>query len=187
MNLYGKIITLTPATLEQRQMIYEWCFHCETSKFHSGADFPNTEIPSYEDFCEDYVDYFFTDTEPNKGRGFIILHGNNPVGFISYSSYHLKPHKSELDIWMNSLNNCGKGFGTDAIITLGNYLNKELGIEELIMRPSIKNINAIKSYKKSGFEEINIPPTVYLLDEYVSLYGDGDYGVDETVLLIKRF
>ena len=24
-------------------------------------------------------------------------------------------------------------------------------------------------------------------DEYISLYGDGDYGPDETALLIKRF
>ena len=183
----GTLTTLTPATLPDRPNIYNWCFRSETSKYHSGADFSNGPIPTFEEFCEDYEDYYFTGSEIAKGRGFIIMFGEEAVGFISYCSFHLKPFKSELDIWLNSEKYLGKGFGTDAIISLGDYLNKELGIKELIMRPSNKNINAIKSYKKAGFEEYDIPPSEYLLAEYVSVYGDGDYGVDETVLLIKKF
>ena len=183
----GNAIDLVPATLDDRQKIYDWCFHSETTKFHAGPpDYPDVHIPTFEEFYDDYVDYFFTGSAPNDGRGFIILHDGEPVGFISYSSFHLKPHKAELDIWMNCEANCGKGFGTDALVSLGNYLNKELGVRELIIRPSVKNIYAIKSYKKSGFEESDIPACDYLLDEYVSLYGDGDYGTNETALLIKR-
>jgi len=185
----GNRIDLVPAALDDRQKIYDWCFHSETTKYHAGPpDYPDANIPTYEDFYDDdYVEYFFTGAEPHKGRGFIITHDGEPVGFISYSSYHLKPHKAELDIWMSCEANCGKGFGTDALILLGDYLNKTMGVCELIIRPAIKNINAIKSYKKSGFEESNMSAYDYLLDEYVSLYGDGDYGADETVLLIKRF
>ena len=185
--IQGNKIILIPATLDDREKIYNWCFHSETTKFHAGADYPDVVIPTFEEFYNDYVDYFFNGSAPDKGRGFIIVHNEEPVGFISYSSYHLKPHKAELDIWMKSEANCGKGFGTDAIMSLGNYLNKLVDIYELIIRPSKKNINAIKSYKKSGFEESDMPACDYLLDEYLSIYGDGDYGADGTALLTKRF
>ncbi|MCL2397211.1 MAG: GNAT family N-acetyltransferase [Defluviitaleaceae bacterium] len=183
----GSIIDLVPAALDDRPKVYEWCFHSETTKYHIGPPaYPDTHIPTFEEFCDDYVDYFFTGAKPNSGRGFIITHSKEPIGFVSYCSYHLKPHKSELDIWMNSEANCGKGFGTDALIALGDYLGQVLGITQLIMRPSVKNINAIRSYKKTGFKESNAPACDYLLEEYIPLYGDGDYGADETVLLIKQ-
>jgi len=184
----GNIVDLIPAAPDDRQNVYEWCFHSETTKTHSGPpDYPDIPIPTFEEFCGDYADYYFTGSAPNDGRGFIILQGEVPVGFVSYSSFHLKPGVSELDIWMNAEANCGKGFGTDAIIALGGYLNKILGIRELIMGPSAKNTRAIKSYKKAGFEESDMPMCDYLLDKYVSLYGDGDYGADNTAVLVKRF
>jgi len=185
----GNKIVLIPAAFEDRKNIYEWCFHSETTKYHAGLpDYPDVYIPTFEEFYDDYTDYFFDGSELNNGRGFMILHDEKPVGFISYSSYHLKPHKAEMDIWMNCEANCGKGFGTDAFNALGDYLNKAMGISELIVRPAKKNINAIKSYKKSGFEEVDMNQSDYLLDEYLPLprYEGGDYGADETALLIKR-
>ena len=183
----GKIIDLIPATLSDRQKVYDWCFHSETSKSHTGLpDYPYMSIPTFEEFYDEYVDYFFTGAEPANGRGYIIAHEGEPVGFISYCSFHLKPHKSELDIWMNREANCGKGFGTDAIVSLATYLTETLGMREFIMRPSIKNARAVAAYKKAGFEESDMLPDEYLLDEYVARYGDGDYGVGESVLLLKR-
>lgn len=184
----GNRIDLVPATLDDRYKIYEWCFHSETTKSHAGLpDYPDVLIPTFKKFYDAYyAPYFFTGSDPDKGRGFMIMRGDEPVGFISYSSFHLKRRKSELDIWMNCETNCGKGFGTDAIVALGYYLGKTMEIHELIIRPSVKNIRAIHSYKKAGFEESDESPNNYLLDEYVSVYGDGDYGADETALLIKR-
>ncbi|MCL2634863.1 MAG: GNAT family N-acetyltransferase [Oscillospiraceae bacterium] len=183
----GTNIELIPAALDDRQNIYSWCFHCETSKSHCGLpDFPDVVIPSYEEFLEDYVEYFFTGAEPEKGRGFMIISNRVQVGFISYTCFHLKPSMAELDIWLNSESHCGKGFGNDAIVSLCNFLYSTQGISEFIMRPSPKNERAVKSYKKSGFEESDKSPRDYLLDEYWELYGDGDYGVDGDVLLVKK-
>ena len=143
-------------------------------------------IPAFAEFYDDYVDCFFNGTELNNGRGFIIMHDKEPVGFISYCSFHLKTNKSELDIRMNCEANCGKGFGTDAIISLADHLGSTMGIRKIIMRPSLKNARAIRYYKKAGLEEVAKAPGDYLLDEYISLYGEGDYGADETALLVKR-
>jgi len=184
----GKKVELVPATLNDRQKVYEWCFHSETTKSHAGPpEYPNVPIATWEEFFDDYVDYFFTGSRPDDGRGFIILSSREPIGFISYSSFHLKPYKSELDIWMNSEDHCGKGFGTDAIVSLGKYLNKSMSISELIMRPSVKNTRAINAYTKAGFEKSDKTPNYYLLDEYLPIYGEGDYGANGDVLLVKKF
>lgn len=185
--IQGNQIILVPATLDDREKVYNWCFHSEITKTHAGPpDYPDIPIPTFEAFCTDYVDYFFTGSSPNNGRGFIILHEGHPVGFISYTSFHLKPHLSELDIWMNCEANCGKGFGTDAIITLGNHLCQTLDIRMLIMRPSSKNIRAIKSYEKVGFKKSNKLPDEYLLEEHAAIYGLGDYGEGGDTLLMKQ-
>ena len=183
----GSVVDLVPARLDDRQKIYDWCFHSETTKSHAGPpDYPDVPIPSFEEFYEDYAEYFFTGSAPGDGRGFMIWHGKEPVGFISYCSFHLKPHKAELDIWMNLEGNCGKGFGTDAIRSLAAYLAKTMGVREIIMRPSLKNTRAICAYKKAGLQESAAAPGEYLLEEYLSVYGAGDYGEGETALLMQQ-
>ena len=181
-------VELIPATLDDKHKIYEWCFHSETTKSHSGPpDYPENPISSCEEFFdEDYADYFFTGFQPEKGRGYLISVGGKPIGFISYCSFHLKPKNAELDIWMSREANCGKGFGVDAIVSLGVYLNKYMGIHELIMRPSARNSRAIRAYRKAGFETTDKLPSDYLLDEYIPLYGAGDYGEGEDLLLVKK-
>ncbi len=187
----GNKVNLVPSTLDDKKNVYEWCFHSEITKSHAGPpDYPDAPIATWKEFFEGiggYEDYYFTGSQPERGGGFIILHNGIPVGFISYTCFHLQNSKAELDIWMNCEDNCGKGFGTDAIIALGEYLHKTQDIQELIMRPSIKNIRANKSYEKAGFKKSDKRPDEYLLDEYVSIFGDGDYGADESALLIKIF
>lgn len=185
-------IELIPATLDDRRNVYDWCFQSETTKSHSGPpDYPNHPIPTYEEFCASdscgYEEYYFTGAKPNDGRGFLIINGEEAVGFVSYCAFHLKPAIAELDIWMKSEQVCGKGFGTDALVSLGDYLNREMGIREQIIAPSVNNTRAIRSYEKAGFIKTDKAMSEFLAAEYVPLYGGGDYGADETAILMKRF
>ncbi len=187
--IQGKKINLIPATMKDRRNAYDWCFQSETTKSHSGPpDYPDKPVPTYEEFCETYYEeYYFTGEKPLDGRGFLIVAGGETVGFVSYCAFHLKPSIAELDIWINSEAHCGKGYGTDALISLGDYIHKELGFRELIIAPSAKNLRAVKSYEKSGFEKTDKKMSEFLLEEYVSDYGEGDYGTDETCILIKTY
>lgn len=183
----GNLVELVPASLDKRHDIYNWCFNADTSKYHAGEEFQSIEIPTFEEFCEDYEDYYFTGEKIDHGRGFIIVADGVEVGFTNYACLHLKPYMAELDIWLNSEKHLGKGYGVDAITALCDYLHSQLGVKELILRPSRKNEGAVKSYKRAGFEEADITPSYYLLDEFVDVYGSGDYGEEETVTMIKRF
>ncbi len=162
MIINGNKIALVPATMADRQNAYEWCFQSETTKSHSGPpDYPENPVSTWDEFFDanhGYADYYFTGAQPEKGQGFIISHKDEPVGFISYSAFHLQPHKAEMDIWLKSEAVCSKGFGTDAIIALGDYLNQVMGIKELIMRPAVKNLRANRSYEKAGLQPSNMRP-----------------------------
>ncbi|MCL2446845.1 MAG: GNAT family N-acetyltransferase [Oscillospiraceae bacterium] len=179
--LNGKKITLVPAQLSQREDVYNWCFHSETSHAHV---FENTEVPTYAEFCEDYCDYYFDGTRPLDGRGFIIMLGDEAIGFLSYAAFHLQPGWVELDNWLACEAHCGKGYGSDALKTLGRYLADELGFARAIMRPSHENPRAIAAYEKAGFAQSDLSPEAYLLPEHMEDYADGDYGEGGDVLLV---
>jgi len=179
--LNGKKVTLVPAELHQREEVYRWCFHSETSAAHVFAD---THVPSYAEFCEDYADYYFTGARPLDGRGFMIMLDGEPIGFISYAAFHLQPGWVELDNWLAREAHCGKGYGSDALATLGRYLADELGFARAIMRPSVNNPRAIAAYEKAGFVRSDAPPESYLLPECMDDYADGDYGAGGDVLLV---
>lgn len=151
-------------------------------------NYPDVPIPGYPEFCEHYYEaYFFTGARPKAGRGFLIQHGGESVGFISYSSFHLRPATSELDIWMNSEANCGRGFGTDAVTCLAEHLNKTMGVAQVIIAPSGKNLRAVKSCEKAGFVRTDRPMSDFVSDEYLALYGSGAYGAAGTTILVRRF
>lgn len=76
------------------------------------SNYSENPILTYEEFCDKgYDEYYFMGSKPEGGRGFLIVNNGEPIGFISYSCFHLKPSIAELDIWMNCEDNCGKGFG----------------------------------------------------------------------------
>ncbi|MCL2105636.1 MAG: GNAT family N-acetyltransferase [Oscillospiraceae bacterium] len=188
-SINGQSVVLIPAALCDRQRVYDWCFHSETTKSHSGPpDYPEAPIATPGEFFQEnggYEEYFFTGARPRDGRGFIIHKGGEAVGFVSYTSFHLKPRVAELDIWMNSEAHCGKGYGTDALLALSARLHESLGMKSLIMRPSAKNARAVRAYNKAGFHKTEQPIGDFMPEEYLPAFAAGDYGPGGDVLLVK--
>lgn len=182
-------LQLVPSTLEDKRLAFNWLCNSDVSASMFGFD--GSEKPSWEEFCEDYLDCYFDGTDPEFGRVFMIVSHGQKIGCISYCCFHLRDHMAELDIWMGSEAHCGKGYGTQAISTLCDDLVVRFGITHFIIRPSRKNIRAVKAYKKAGFVEVDkeMEEQVvhrYLKDEYYEEYGAGDYGVEGTVTLVRE-
>jgi hypothetical protein len=69
------------------------------------------------------------------------------------------------------------------------YLDREKGTSKFLIRPSEKNVRAIRDYENAGFVlVIDKEQTVkdYLLDKYFAEYGNGDYGFDNTAVIVKE-
>jgi len=66
---------------------------------------------------------------------------------------------AELDIWLNRLAYCGKGYGTSIYAP-----NQKVGFQRV-------------RDKKASLQ-------AYLLPEYMEVYGNGDYGLEDTAVLV---
>ena len=171
----GEKITLSPATLEDRKMIFEWSHDSDIAPLIHLSD---NASETFEEFCEGWKEYFFTDDFPKLGRMFVIMYEDSPIGAIAYNDIDPK-NRVELDIWLSSETNCGKGFGPDAIQALCTYLSDEFGIKTFMMQPSARNPRAIHAYKKVGFVETPATP-----EEIRSEWGGVDH--HDSILMIRK-
>lgn len=181
------MISIRHAALDERQKSYEWFCLSNTAPLHMGEpDYPESPIPDQDQFNEDFEDFYYLEAGIRKGSVMIIHNDEEEIGCLCYACFHLKRDCAELDIWLKDLKYCGKGYGPQALNLLIEYLKKNLGIKKLIIRPSEKNISAIKAYEKAGFQRRRDKlKTIeeYLLPEYLEKYGPGDYGPGQTAVL----
>lgn len=183
------MIYLKEAGLQDRKKIYTWLYFSDFSPFLNELQgYAHDSIPSFQEFKEDYEDFFFDNSSPEKGRGYLIIlkeDEEQEIGFISYTSFHLMEGIAEIDIWLKSLDYTGKGYGTSALKILTYKLLSER-FHTLIIRPCVKNIRAITSYKKAGFVESVFEPEKYYNKEYIDAYAPGDCKDGEDVFMVLK-
>ena len=164
----GEKIKIRSAIINEKRKVYEWLTNSNLTKEMMGLPFyPDAKIPTWNEFDKDYLDFYFDGSAPLKGRCFIILEKENEVGQINYNAIDNFKKCTDLDIWLSDFKYTGRGIGTEAIILLCEYLNERFGCEQIIMSPSKRNKNAIKSYEKAGFVITDIE-----LDESEKDYND---------------
>lgn len=175
-ELKSKLLTLRPATLQDKRSVYNWLAHSNLTREMLGPpNFSDNPVPAWEEFNEDYSDHYFDGSQPFKGQCFILIYNGQQIGQINYNEINTTTKSTEIDIWLADMEYTGKGLGTEAIKILCNYLDSKFGCETIYIAPSRRNINAIKAYKKAGFIETN-----YLPDNFVPDYED-------TVVLTKTY
>ncbi len=173
-------ISLRPAVASDRRQVYEWLAKSDVTPSMMGPpDYPDLSIPTWEEFCADYVPHYFDDSEPLSGRCFIIVSEGQDVGVVCHNAIDEQRRLTELDIWLRSEADCGKGHGSNALRLLCEALHEAYGVAEFIIRPSKRNRRAIGAYQRAGFELLPLSPT-----EQHRRFGDGDYA--DAVVLWKR-
>ncbi len=180
-TLQGHLITLVPTTIDDRRTIYEWLAHSDVTRSMMGMPlFPDSPVPTWEEFCEDHMPHFFDGSAPLLGRSFMIVAGEDAAGQIYYNEIKERrgAKRVEIDMWMRAEKYCGRGYGGDALATLCDYLRDRLGVNEVMMQPSARNPRAIQAYGKIGF--IRLPGT---LEENGAEWGQNDY--DDSVYMVK--
>jgi RimJ/RimL family protein N-acetyltransferase len=97
---------------------------------------------------------------------------NEDVGQIYFNDIEHRNgiKRVELDMWMRAEIYCGKGYGSDALNSLCDFLAKRLGVDQFMVQPSGRNPRAIRAYEKVGFVKLDVP-----LDVAVKEWGPNDY------------
>lgn len=180
MNIKGKNVTIRRANISERKDIYFWLTQSDlTSSILGPPLFPDHPVPSYEEFCNDYDPDYFNASGKEKGQVYIITVKNKKVGTIGYDLLNIKNNSVSLDIWMRAEKYCGKGYGSDAINTLCNYLYRTFHITRFFISPSQRNKRAVAAYKKCGF----VLRTVIDKKEQIRRFGEAEY--NDNVIMEK--
>jgi RimJ/RimL family protein N-acetyltransferase len=176
----GSLVTLRPAQECDRRAIYQWLAESDLTPSMLGPPhFPDAPVPTWDQFREDYGSHFFDGTRQEVGRSFIIEMEGKAVGHINYDGMDLVQGRAELDIWLSSSEVCGQGYGSDALMVLTRNLHETFGVAEFIMRPSRRNMRAIRAYAKAGFAQLPLTN-----EQQARIFGPGDYS--DTVVMHKR-
>lgn len=121
---------------------------CRIRRHMGPRQFPDHPIPTWQEFCADYTNRFFDPEGDGFGRLFVIRAEQRKIGCISYDGLDNWRGIAELDIWIGSSADCGRGWGSQAIRELSSQLLRHPAVEFLIMRPSRRNARAIAAYQR---------------------------------------
>jgi RimJ/RimL family protein N-acetyltransferase len=178
--IHGAKVTLRPARESDRLDVFRWLTASDSTSAMLGLPlYPEQPAPTWDEFNADYGPIFFDGSAPEIACSYIVEVAGEPVGQINYEMREGPARLAELDIWLRSLADTGHGYGSDALVTLTDHLQRTLGVDTFLIRPSARNPRAVRAYQKAGF--VIQPMTT---QRQIDAYGAGDY--DDTVVLVKR-
>ena len=163
-----------------RRHVFEWLAKSDvTASMMGPPGYPDHPVPDWEDFCADYVPHYSDNSEPQSGRCFIIVAKGQDVGVVCHNAIDEQRRLTELDIWLRSEADCGKGYGSNALRLLCQHLYELYGVKEFIVRPSKRNRRAIAAYERACFKLLSLTPA-----EQRMKFGEGD--CRDSVVLLRR-
>jgi RimJ/RimL family protein N-acetyltransferase len=174
--LRGEKVFLKPTTSEEIPQFYAWATNPDPDiqRYYYGGN-----PPTFEEFLADYEPHFFDGSQPYKGRCYTILaDGKRPIGVVSYNDFDTERKRVTFDIIIGNREDCGRGYGSDALRTLVRHLFETFPtLETAIIAAHRQNARAIRAYKKAGFRQVEVDGN----DPYIIEYADFD--LEESVFL----
>jgi RimJ/RimL family protein N-acetyltransferase len=153
MIIRGKRTLIRAITPEEFFLFYTWATQSEATAYWYGERC-GTRIPSLQDFRNEWQAHYFDGSQPEKGRSFVIIADGQPIGQINYNEINRICNAVDIDVLIGEDLQKGKGYGSDAIRTLVNYLFRYMHIEHCELKVLAENTKAIQAYLRIGFESV---------------------------------
>ena len=152
MIIRGEKVSLRPMTVDERSLFYQWATQSEATPFWYG-ELVGEQIPTFQEFGQEFPAYYFDGSQPEKGQSFAIIVDNRAIGEINYNNINRENNSVELDIIIARDRDKNKGYGSDALKTLAEYLFQEMNIQICFLETVTQNPRAIRAYEKAGFKQ----------------------------------
>ncbi len=152
MKIQGEKVVLRPMTVEEKPLFYEWATRSDATPYWYGEIYGDRP-PTREQFFHDWKPYYFDDAEPEKGRCFVILVDDRPIGQVNYNEIGVHSRSAEMDIIIAAAADKCKGYGSDAMRTLAEYLFENMDVFRCWVEAIEQNSRAIRAYERAGFRQ----------------------------------
>jgi RimJ/RimL family protein N-acetyltransferase len=146
MMIKGTKVKLRPKLLCDAENDYRW----QTDPELSDLDAVPPLSMSYLDYVEDYKDTLHHPSNYRRTLAVLTLDGAH-IGNCVYSNIDKVLKEAEVGIMIGDRNFWDKGYGTDTINTLVNYVFRHNRFKRLYLKTLTKNLRAQRSFSKSGF------------------------------------
>lgn len=145
-------VKLRELKLEDAADRYKWCLDKEVTRYLNVPDtFPPFTMEETENWIQKCTD------KTNGYEQKAILSGNGKhIDWVDLKNIDTFNKQAELGITIGNKDFWGKGYGAAAMKAMLLWGFQELSLHKIWLRVDIDNLQAIKSYKKSGFIEEGI-------------------------------
>ncbi|MFC2091281.1 GNAT family N-acetyltransferase [Elusimicrobiota bacterium] len=151
MYIEGEQILLRPIEHEEMIFFYEMATESDAAQYLYG-EYTGEEIPDYEDFVEDWGNFEQEyEEDADLGMCFFIVADGNIVGVVSYGVIGRDDDSTQIDILIADEDNMNRGYATEAISVLIEYLFEELNVQKCIAEIPADNKRAKRTFEKAGF------------------------------------
>lgn len=166
----GQSVFLRPITEEDRDSIYE-CFQDEEIMYMTGTRNILTKDQIREALSR------FSEDSTRHDFAICLVENNRVVGDLAIMEIDLDNKKAIFRIALHRIEDCGKGYGAEAVQLVQKFSFEKLQLNRLELQVYSHNIRGIKSYEKVGFKKEGTLRQ--------SLYMNGKYS-DEIIMSILR-
>jgi len=152
-------IALRRAVPADRMRLYHWIARSDLSLTMTGsAPVFEPRVPTFDEFRARYAEHVFTGRRPFTGRVLIVSNAEDDVGFVVHRGIDLLNDVVEMDVWLAGRRFQGQGFGSAALALACEWLQAAYGVDRFLLRPSRRNVHALRAARRAGFRETDTSP-----------------------------
>lgn len=144
--LKGNKTTLRPLEPEDIPVLYRWTNDQEVNLWSSGA-WPLNTMKS-----EEQIEERVFSPSSDEHRYMILNENQEPIGTLGFREVNFSARSAAIFIVLGEKEYWGKGYGTDALQVLIEFLFYQWNFHRLSLDTWDGNIRAIKAYEKLGFK-----------------------------------
>jgi ribosomal-protein-alanine N-acetyltransferase len=147
--LHGERVYLRRPTMDDATRVFNWERDDEVWRYDPHRPYSNTMAEFLPIFERNYV--------RGNGRQFWFIIENErhvPIGTITYFNIDYRVGQTELGLGLGDKTSWGKGYGSEAIRTLVQYLFSLPGLVRIYAETAMANHAARRSFARANFTEV---------------------------------
>jgi RimJ/RimL family protein N-acetyltransferase len=121
--------------------------------------FPERPIPTLEQFLIRFPQHYFDGTSPFDGRAVVLDTSTQDAGILAWRRVDLMRDLVEMDIWLAGTEFSRQGIATEALELACAWLQTSYGANRFLLRPSRRNVRALRCARRAGFRETDFEST----------------------------
>lgn len=149
LRLHGERVYLRRPTMEDAKHIFYWERDDEVWRYDPHRPYSKSMPEFLPGFERNYVQ--------GNGRQFWFIIEDEqhvPIGTITYFNLDYRTGQVEIGLGLGDKTRWGKGYGSDAIRTVVDYLFNQQGIVRVYAETAEANQPARRSFARAGFSEV---------------------------------